>query len=490
MEKRSSIWLSKKVLPALLIFFAGMQILVAFSTYQQTLTFDEAMWQYIGRNWFANGLTPYSGGVDNKSPLIFAIFGFSDKLFGTNFWFPRLLGIAFQTLGLFFVYKIAKRFSGRQAGILALSIYGLSLLWHDTGGKYVSYTESYSVAFVVGAFYLVICREKNNFLLISGILSGLAIAFRATGVMASLAIFIFLVINNGKKSFIFLSGVLGMIVLLLTIFHIAGINLNDLFAFQFSDNFSAGGIASHPIGWRLRNLLDNFFKSGLVFFIPPVIGYIFSTKINIGLTLWLLFEFIGLSIIGLYANQHFKNLLPVLSLMTTFGLIHFMKRHKIAYKALLLVVWVFFFPKSLEPFIRLSKILFPAVKNDQTFRENANIQPDDNTKKILGMWVRSCTNREDKVFIAGYSSIIQAYSERVSPSIYFNVTQTAIAKQRLFEDLTRVKPKMILLPGFPEYDSLVNPDIRNFISAVVAQNYYLERKIYGYNVYRKKLDVE
>ena len=474
----------------MLIFFAGMQLVVAFFTYQQTLTFDEAMWQYIGRNWIRNGLTPYSGGIDNKSPLIFTIFGVSDKLFGTNFWFPRLLGVVFQTLGLFFVYKIANHFSGKKAGILALSVYGLSLLWHATGGKYVSYTESYSVACAVAAFYLAICREKNSFLLISGILSGLAIAFRATAIMTMLAILIFLVVNKKKNPFVFICGVMGMLFGLLTIFHIAGINLNDLFTYQFSDNFSPGGIASHPVLWRFRNLLNNFFKSGLILFIPPVIGYFYWTKINMGLTLWLFLEFMGISIIGLYANQHFKNILPVLSLMTTFALMHGMNYHKITYKTAFLIVWVFFLPKSLEPVIQIRKIFLPVGEIKQISREDANNQPDDNTKKMLGLWVRSSTNKEDRVFVAGYSSIIQAYSERISPSIYFNVTQTPIAKRRLFEDLDRVKPKMILLPVYPEYDSLVDSDMRGFISGVVAQSYYLERKIYGYNVYRKKLDVE
>ena len=52
-----------------------LQLLVTLLTDGFALSFDEAMWQYIGRNWFRNGLVPYTGGADNKSPLIFAIFG-------------------------------------------------------------------------------------------------------------------------------------------------------------------------------------------------------------------------------------------------------------------------------------------------------------------------------------------------------------------------------------------------------------------------------
>src|ERR1017187_7118133 len=80
--------------PLQLIFIiAIIQFIIAFFTVPMILSFDESMWQYIGRNWVRNGLVPYAGGIDNKSPFIFLIFGISDYLFGVNYWFPRLLGI-------------------------------------------------------------------------------------------------------------------------------------------------------------------------------------------------------------------------------------------------------------------------------------------------------------------------------------------------------------------------------------------------------------
>ena len=116
----------------LIIFFTILQLLVALLP--NHLNFDEAMWQYIGRNWFRNGLVPYSGGVDNKSPLIFALFGLSDKLFGVNCWFPRIVGTACQSAGIYYVYKIAKHIASDYAAIFSITIYGLSLLWKSTDG--------------------------------------------------------------------------------------------------------------------------------------------------------------------------------------------------------------------------------------------------------------------------------------------------------------------------------------------------------------------
>ncbi len=118
-----------------------LQLAVTLLTDGFALSFDESMWHYIGRNWFRNGLVPYSGGVDNKSPLIFAVFGFSDMAFGVNYWFPRVLGTLCQTISILYIYKIAKHIAGEQAGVLAISFFGLSLLWHGTGGRYVAFTE-------------------------------------------------------------------------------------------------------------------------------------------------------------------------------------------------------------------------------------------------------------------------------------------------------------------------------------------------------------
>jgi len=123
-----------------------------FSYQDFVLSFDESIWQYIGRNWFRFRLVPYAGGVDNKSPLIFMIYGFSDFLFSVNYWFPRLLAIVCQSIGIYFVYRITKHVAGKQSGMLAVTLYGLSLLWKSTDGKIVSLTQTYEITFLI-TFY-------------------------------------------------------------------------------------------------------------------------------------------------------------------------------------------------------------------------------------------------------------------------------------------------------------------------------------------------
>ena len=195
----------------IIIGFAILQLVITLFSDGFVLSFDEAMWHYIGRNWFRHGMIPYAGGVDNKSPLIFAIFGLSDQLFGVNNWFPQLLGTIVQSIGIYYVYKIARQMADAQAGMLAILFYGLSLLWHATGGKYVSYTETYEVTFIIVAFYQFLTAQNNKAFFISGILAGIALGFRITAVFAIAAIFIASLRKSRKDTLMFCSGILANI---------------------------------------------------------------------------------------------------------------------------------------------------------------------------------------------------------------------------------------------------------------------------------------
>ncbi|MDB5149022.1 MAG: hypothetical protein JWQ57_3042, partial [Mucilaginibacter sp.] len=85
-----------------------------------------------------------------------------------------------------------------------------------------------------------------------------------------------------------------------------------------------------------------------------------------------------------------------------------------------------------------------------------------------------------------YGAQVQAYSERLSPTIYFNVTQTDIAKRVFFKELLTNKPGMILVPAFPDYKQNVGPDLRQFVDTLVEHNYYFLTCRDSYNIYKIK----
>ena len=467
------------------LFIVALQLIAGFFTYEHTLGFDEAMWQYIGRNWFRQGLVPYSGGVDNKSPLIFAIYGFSDKLFGVNYWFPRLLGIGFQSLGLYYVYKMARHLSTQQAALIALTIYGFSLVWHSTGGKYVSFTESYCVAFIIMAVYYSVSGYRNKSFFISGALGGLAFMFNIFAFFGIFSILVYLILSKKSMTLSFLSGLLTSLFIIIGILSMAGIHVHDIILFALYDNFGAGSVTDHSISWELNNFFNHFLFSEMTLLFPGFIGYFFINKRNDIFLIWLACEFVGLTVIGTFTPQHFKHLLPALSIMNALCLTYLIDFYGLPYKPIIIVLWICFFPKLLEPVFSLKGLLSATPKKKGIDQQAMDNQESDYGKKLLGLWIKSNTAPNDQVLIAGYGAIAQAYSERQSPTIYFNVTQTQLARKTLFNDLQAHQPEMICVPTFASYLVNVGADIRDFIGQLAGRKYALKDHVQGYAIYLK-----
>jgi hypothetical protein len=467
----------------IILLLALVQLLITLLTDGFALSFDEAMWHYIGRNWFRHGLVPYAGGVDNKSPLIFAIFGLSDWLFGVNYWFPRLLGTVCQSIGVYYVYKIAKQISGRQAGMLAISFYGLSLLWHVTGGKYVSYTETYEVTFIIIAFYRFITAQNKKGFFISGFMAGMAFGFRLTAFFGIIALFIGSLRKCRTNIFMFCAGVLASILFLAAIGFFSGIDLHNLFNYTLADNFGPGSPTDHNLTWKIQNLSDKFLYSGMILFYPLVLVYLIIKREVDLFVLWFIFSFMAINIVGTYDNVHLKEVLPPLSLMSAFAVLRLIKVYNIPVKLVIPIIWIAFLPRLSEPLGNLKRLLAGTTGKPEKYCLEPFIKPNEGERKKLGCWVKSNTMEQEKVFVAGFGAQVQVYTERLSPTIYFNVTQTRIAKERFFQDMQLNKPGMIIVPLFSEYKQFVSQDMRQFVDEIIARDYYLDQCRYNYNIY-------
>jgi len=505
------------------------------------LTHEESMWHYIGRNWFRLGLAPYEGGVDNKSPLIFAVFGLSDYLFGLNFWFPRLLGIAVQTAGIYFLYKIVVFLAaaqgperarpvlpiGRQTAIITITIYGLSLLWRGTGGKYVSFTETYAMTFLIIAIYYYLRYHAGAVLknggqtmppgaaaandhpqrtasiaamkkhgagtaFISGLMAGIAFGWRISACFGIAAILFHALLKNRKALLPFASGVAAALATLTLLAIAARIDISDIYRFAFAENFGAGSTTDHSFGWKADNFIMSFFYSEMVVFYPFVAIYFLlreqfalPTSVYALLTIWLLFEFIGINILGIYARPHFKHLLPVLSLMSGVSIMQIAATYGLPVKRVLLVIWILFIPKVTEPLRNFITIDHPG--RYKKFCAEPYPHPDERAERRLGQWLSVTTKPGDYVLVAGYGARVQLYSKRLSPTAYFNVTQTPRAKQQFMQEVSSNKPAVIAVPVYADYTVHVQKDLRAFIDSLVANEYIAwEDCVCGYRLYKKR----
>lgn len=445
------------------------------------------MWHYIGRNWFRFGITPYEGGVDNKSPLIFAVFGLSDILFGINFWFPRITGVVVEAAGLYFLYKIAIRLTtNRQIATLAVTIYGLSLLWRTTGGKYVSFTETYANALIIISIYNYISAEGNKKQFISGLLAGLAVCWRLSAIFSVIAIAGHAVFNKRNALAPFFTGFITAILILVFAAMLAHIQPGDLWFYMVKENTGAGSTTDHSFWWKVESFMDAFVFSEMPLFFAVLAMWLLIKKRYSLLTIWLVCEFIGIVVLGIYARPHLKALLPALSLIGGISIVEFAEHYRWSYKHVVIAVWIIFFPKVTEPLIAIKRMTIGS--KNKVMQDNCMApypRPNEQKEKALGLWIKSNTNAEDKVVVAGFGARVQLYSERISPSVYFNVTQTPVAVERFKKEVLADKPAMIGVPVFLDYTKYVKVELREFIDSLIKAEYSHAQCMNGYGIYKR-----
>ena len=85
----------------------------------------------------------------------------------------------------------------------------------------------------------------------------------------------------------------------------------------------------------MQRFADAFFYSEIILFYPAVFGYFVLVRKLDFLKAWLVSEFLGILLLGMFDRSHFKNLLPVFSLMSAFVVGYLMENHQLPPKMIL-----------------------------------------------------------------------------------------------------------------------------------------------------------
>ncbi len=254
---------------------------------------------------------------------------------------------------------------------------------------------------------------------------------------------------------------------------------------MLADNFGSGSATDHDLAWRLHNLSAKFIYSGMILFYPLILGYLFIKRKLDLFVLWLILAFIGINVVGIYDNVHLKEVLPPLALMSAFAVAHLVRVYRISLKAVFIIVCIAFLPNLFEPLSNLKRLVSGSKEESPQYCIEPYIKPDEGDLKKLGLWIKANTGEQQKVLVAGFGAQVQVYSERLSPSVYFNVTQTETAKTQFIQDLKQSEPAMILVPLYFDYREQVDFHIQSIIDNMVAKDYYKDQCMYNYTIYRK-----
>jgi hypothetical protein len=455
---------------------------------------DEGIWSYIGRIWTDNGIPPYVGAVENKTPGIFGLYAISHVLFGVNVLFVRGLGIIAILLTALTVYHIGKALHGHLAGVLGMTIFGLTMTWKLLDGDYPAQTETFMVLFSTLSFYFLIkgkpSRKWGYWVLLAGISMGLAIAFKQIALASALALCGFFLlyakpVSTKRSPF---AGVIliGLGIALSTLLSLAplwfsGVSFNEYFHGAWTllaNQGSSSSLKDHIIGF-----LGIWGNSRMVVFYPCLILLLlqkdlFKYTYFVGLSVWLVIDFLGVNSSGMYYGHQMKQLVPSLSIMIGILLGNILA--KFSYDKDLYMKHVS------TAILAIILIIFPYQSGLRMIYLNVTGIPDMN--KEIGHWLKDHTTARDYVYIVGsQGNPILSYSERVSSSIYFNSMFVTTEKERkkLSSDLIEKPPVYIVKPqAHGDQGELMNTEL-SMIDPVL-ENYTFVRSHDNWDIFKRK----
>jgi hypothetical protein len=452
---------------------------------------DEGIFSYVGRVWSQNGILPYKGSVENKTPGIFELYAVSNFLFGITVFFVRILGIIAVLISSFLIYLIGKKIHSRLAGVFSMSLFGLISTWGLLNGIFISHTEVFMVMFSTMSFYFVIKgKDSINWkylILMAGISMGFAIAFKQIAVTSTLALLLFFIYTYRDKTKqnkitgiilfgtgIFISTLLSIIPLLLS-----GVSVKEYLEGAWLILLNSGSSSSLAI--HISRFLDMLVFSRFALIYPFLFLLItqrdlLKNRYFVGLFIWILFDFIGVNSSGYYYGHQIRQLIPSLSIilgvLLAASLSGLFKQNSNQNKYLSFII------------ITLIVLILPYGSlsiGTKLFLTNKQNDPN----KEIGIWLRDNTHKNDFIYIVnGSGNPALAYSERVSSSKYFNSTFITDNSERkiVLNDLQAKPPVFILKLNTKEDEEFhIDPEIDNLIKS----HYILKIRKYNYDIFKR-----
>jgi hypothetical protein len=481
------------------VFITGFLLLVfSIVAANPYISYDEALWTYIGRLWNAYGIPPYVGVVENKTPGIFILFAISDFFTSGSFYFVRAVGVLTSILTAIVLYGICKKLYNNIAGVICMYVFGLVLCWNVLDGFAFAQTETFMIFFSTLAFYLLIKSEakSNNlkWLFFSGLSVGGAIAFKQIAVTTAFAFLVaFFVINNKASLKYKLKGVIviGLGISIATFLSYFVLFFYGVSFYEYINEawyiLLNSGSKVNDVSVYFKGFLNVFLFSRFVVLYPLFLLFFFQKGIRLKklyavLLIWFLLDFIGVNASGYYYGHQIKQLLPPLTIIISIGIAHWLSGRYASEKQ--------HFKKKLEIcVVFIGIILFPYKQVYLNYKRNKNFDESSIVYVEAGNWIRSNTNKADYIYILGAEpNLVKtlSVSERITSSKYFNSIFIANDFQRetIFKDLKQNPPKYIL--KYNNFNNELIPIYGSKFNFFMIDSYVLDKEIGNIEIFKLK----
>jgi len=485
---------AERLRPVMFLFFLGVLIfLFLMPLFRAPFERDQGAYATIARGWMGNSI-PYRDLWDNKGPLLFLWYVLSFFLLGQNLEAPRIVAALAAGVSVPFLWAAARKLFGRHEALVAAIIFALSF-----SNIYLQVTANSEVFMLLPltagfwAFALGVQNNRIRWVLLSGVLTSLAVFTRQSAILTFFAYIAWLAIaglerrSNRLRQFrasaaLISGGVLGACPFV--IYFAQHRALYDLWYAMFG--FNIAWVAEQAFWLKL---VPPFFiepgplAGGLIFWILAVVGFRELWKRKDG-PAWLVIFFLLASeaaaqIVGKGSAHYCIQLLPGAAIASVFGippLRHYWKtgKRRPALRAALVAATA----------ITLMTLLFaygrPTAEDrfrvQYTFRNYANNALD---APAIASAVAARSAPGDCVYEWGRTSQIYFLADRQPCSRWFYDRPYEIRKSVISEvvaDLQKRKASVIMLTGeIPaplELSKLLNEDYR-FVGQVKFAKLYL-----------------
>ncbi|MDN3667656.1 ArnT family glycosyltransferase [Algibacter miyuki] len=454
------------------------------------IAYDEALWGYIGRAWTVNGLVPYLGTVENKTPGILILYAISEYFTTGNFIIERFIGALAVIFSSYYLYKICKRLHSEFAGIIAMCLFTLTSCWRVMDGFSLAQTETFMVFFSIISFYILIQENSkytlNTRVFMAGVFLGLAISFKQIAITTSAAFFLFYFINLSEDKGVskrvlgtlyFIIGIVIGVASLFLVMSFYGVSVQDYLSGAWYILLDSGS-AAPDLKTRMLNFFRVFISSRFILFY--LFLYLFKlqyielkNKYIVGILIWLAFDFIGVNASGYYYGHQIKQIFAPIVILSAIGIASFVEKKKyFNYKdhVYIAVLVVLFFP-----YLQFKNIASAFVKGD--------VEPS----RTLGAWLESETKESDYIYVLSNDQIlIKAlyFSKRRSSSQYFHsiFINSEQSNQVLSRELKEKPPVFLLKETLP---ALENTKYSTDVIAFIQNNYTLYKEESYYQIFKR-----
>ena len=468
----------------LIKYFASFFFLL-FLAMNCNLGVDEANWSYMAAMLKNFDLLPYQDTIDNKPPGIYYIFYLNEYFFGTNYIFPRLLGILGIIMGAKVSESAAKKLGYEKVSEIAYLAFILISGWQLFGAPYFAQTEVFMIVFTTLSFYFLVFKSGFLNTLNAGFFASIACNFKQVAVFTLITLLTYLIATRSfRKILTFsLAYTIGGIIVVLPLL-LKGLDINN-YIYGIIGILDKSG---YPLSvWRIPKFFGSVINSKFFVFMVLLFPlYLFRFKRAAikekMLFLWFILTFIGLNSSGYYFRHHFVQVIPPLSLLLVIAaqkLVAF----KLSSRATLIMIIVLLFPYK-----TFLDNLFYSASNiyNSGAKQISDLVQDQfygaSTGKKIGKWLRKRTKPSDYVYFVGIGELNKAlpYSNRRSASKHFNAdmfVKTRKDQKLVIGDLKQNKPEFIGIKNDKIND--------NFISSYIDRH-YKKAKIFSNNTLFKR----